>query len=132
MRIVQLTGPRLEHRIAMVEGHYLRLLQQYGSTYELAFAAIDAERPLSELIGENLSEETLDYDAVWEGIGDWDLRPSFSHDGDPSRLLVSGTGLTHRVSAQNRSSMHEAATQSSLTDSMRMYYWGLEGGSPTR
>lgn len=130
MRIVQLSGPRLERRIAMVEGHYLRLLDRFGSTYELAFAAIENDIPIGELIGAHLSDEELDYDAVWEGESDWDLRPSFTHDGDASRLLVSGTGLTHKASAQNRQAMHEATIQGSVTDSMRMYHWGLEGGIP--
>lgn len=114
----------------MVEGHYLRLLRRYGTTYELAFASIENEDPIGHLIGELLTEETLDYDAIWAGNSDWDLRPSFTHDRDESRLLVSGTGLTHKASAQNRQTMHEAAIQGSVTDSMRMYHWGLEGGMP--
>jgi hypothetical protein len=40
---------------------------------------------------------------------------------DPSRCLVSGTGLTHQ-----KVSGDEAA----LSDSMRMFKWGIEGGRP--
>ena len=45
---------------------------------------------------------------------------------------MSGTGLTHRASAENRQAMHkgEGEAAAPLTDSMRMYRWGLEGGRP--
>lgn len=55
---------------------------------------------------------------------------------DPAHLLVSGTGLTHLGSAEGRDKMHRAAAQSAkdggeqLTDSMRMFLMGLEGGKP--
>jgi hypothetical protein len=44
-------------------------------------------------------------------------------------MVVSGTGLTHLGSADARDRMHKAAT-SALTDSMRMFQMGLEGGKP--
>jgi hypothetical protein len=44
--------------------------------------------------------------------------------------LVTGTGLTHRKSAENRQAMHVADQPAVVTDSMRMYQWGLEGGRP--
>jgi hypothetical protein len=40
-----------------------------------------------------------------------------------------GTGLTHLGSARDRASMHMAKEQE-LTDSMKMFRWGLEGGRP--
>ncbi len=43
--------------------------------------------------------------------------------------MVSGTGLTHLGSARNRQSMH-ASTEADLTDSMKMFRWGIEGGRP--
>ena len=54
--------------------------------------------------------------------------PSFDHPQERARCLVSGTGLTHRKSAQTRNSMHTGAQ--AVTDSMRMYEWGVEGGRP--
>jgi hypothetical protein len=43
---------------------------------------------------------------------------------------VAGTGLTHKASAANRDKMHQAQAAGDMTDSMRMYAWGVEGGQP--
>ena len=43
---------------------------------------------------------------------------------------MTGTGLTHRASADNRDRMHQAAAAGQLTDSMRMYLSGVDGGRP--
>ncbi len=52
---------------------------------------------------------------------------------DPAHLLVSGTGLTHLGSAEGRDKMHRAASSDeNLTDSMRMFLMGLEGGKPAQ
>lgn len=50
---------------------------------------------------------------------------------DPAHLMVSGTGLTHLGSAEGRDKMHRAAASGEqLTDSMRMFLMGMEGGKP--
>jgi hypothetical protein len=48
---------------------------------------------------------------------------------DPAHLLISGTGLTHLGSASARNTMHLHATED-VTDSIRMFRSGLEGGKP--
>jgi hypothetical protein len=60
------------------------------------------------------------------------LRPPVDHP-DPYRVLISGTGLTHLGSMQSRDQMHAAAAntpQPPITDSRKMFEWGLEGGKP--
>jgi hypothetical protein len=59
------------------------------------------------------------------------LLPPLTHP-EPSRCLVSGTGLTHYGSASARDHMHKklAAAPDSLSDSMQMFKWGVEGGRP--
>src|SRR5690606_13010621 len=56
------------------------------------------------------------------------------HHPDPAHCMVSGTGLTHLGSAAARDAMHQKLQQGSqagtLTDSMRMFQWGVEGGAP--
>lgn len=50
---------------------------------------------------------------------------------DPARILLTGTGLTHLGSAEGRDKMHKAAASGDeVTDSMRMFLEGLEGGKP--
>jgi hypothetical protein len=50
---------------------------------------------------------------------------------DPAHLHLSGTGLTHLGSAESRDRMHQAAMAGeALTDSIRMFREGLEGGKP--
>ena len=45
---------------------------------------------------------------------------------------MTGTGLTHLGSAATRDAMHAKANaaEETLTDSMRMFRMGLEGGKP--
>ncbi|MEX0853912.1 MAG: AraD1 family protein [Bauldia sp.] len=52
---------------------------------------------------------------------------------DPAHLMVTGTGLTHLGSAATRDSMHQKAAEAdvaTLTDSMKMFRLGLDGGKP--
>lgn len=50
---------------------------------------------------------------------------------DPAHVFVTGTGLTHLGSAEGRDRMHRAAAAGEqLTDTMRMFLEGLEGGKP--
>ncbi len=51
---------------------------------------------------------------------------------DSAHLILSGTGLTHLGSAEGRDKMHRtAAASETLTDSMRMFLEGVEGGKPS-
>ncbi len=52
------------------------------------------------------------------------------HHPDPAHLHLTGTGLTHLGSAEGRDRMHKAAAGGQLTDSMRMFQMGVEGGKP--
>ena len=50
---------------------------------------------------------------------------------DTAHLILTGTGLTHLGSAEGRDKMHKAAQGGEkLTDSMRMFLLGVEGGKP--
>ncbi|WP_309545855.1 AraD1 family protein [Paracoccus thiocyanatus] len=49
---------------------------------------------------------------------------------DPAHLHLTGTGLTHLGSAATRNAMHRKADPAELTDSMKMFRMGLEGGKP--
>jgi hypothetical protein len=52
---------------------------------------------------------------------------------DTAHLYVTGTGLTHLGSAATRDAMHQANSgDEELTDSMKMFRMGLEGGKPAK
>ena len=132
MRLVQLLHKPQGRKVAKVEEPDLRLLEGYDSVYELALAALQLERALTKLISKSLSEDLLDYDSVYQGKSDWKLLPAFDHPLDVTKLMLSGTGLTHKASAEHRQKMHVAAANATLTDSMKIYRWGLEGGHPKK
>ncbi|HEY3839132.1 MAG TPA: AraD1 family protein [Bryobacteraceae bacterium] len=127
MRLVQLQGPQ-GRKIAVVEEPNLRLVEGFFTIYDLALASIGAGTKIGEFLAGRLSSATLDYAPIYDNRSDWKLLPSADHPLEPARCLVSGTGLTHMASAKNRQAMH--GKPEDLTDSMRMYRWGVEGGRP--
>jgi len=128
MRLIQLKRGAVR-RIAVVEEPRLRVVDGCDSVYELAMLAVKSGVKLTELISKRLSSERLDYDAIYGGNSDWRLLPAIDHPDEPSRCMISGTGLTHLGSAQDRQSMH-AIDNGQMTDSMKMFHWGKEGGRP--
>ena len=126
-RVVQLQQGSTR-RVARVDEPSLRLLADTESVVALAGDAIDARVPLKTLIDRRVTSECLDYDAVYSGSSPWRLLVPIDHP-EPSRCLISGTGLTHLGSAESRNAMH-GKSDSELTDSMRMFRMGLEGGRP--
>ena len=115
-------------RVAVVEEPHLRLLKDCSSVYELANVAITTGTKLSDAARQRRTDESLHFDAIYAGRSEWQLLTPIDHP-EPSRCLVSGTGLTHLGSAKGRQSMH-AVTTEELTDSMKMFRWGVEGGRP--
>src|SRR5215467_2638394 len=122
-----------ERRVALVDEPRLRLLANAPSIYFLANQAVRTGKKLSQAVEDQLSDESLDYDSAYQGCSEWRILPAIDHP-EPARCLVSGTGLTHLGSARERQAMH-AKTDSpaefeNLTDSMKMFRWGRDGGRP--
>lgn len=132
IRLVQLQHPRSGRRVAVVEGNKLRLqLDGVDSIYQLAEMALTAGRSLARFISDCPTGESLNYDAIYTGKSEWTLLPAFDHPTEPARCLVTGTGLTHKKSAATRQAMH-VNPNAPVSDSMRMYQSGVEGGRPAR
>jgi hypothetical protein len=129
LRLVQLRSAT-RRRIAVVEEPRLRLLRDFESTYAIAQTAIGEADDLGAMISEGRTDESIEYDDVYHGRSDWELLCPIDHPDEPARLLVSGTGLTHLGSARDRQSMHLGGDESALTDSMKMFRWGVERGKP--
>lgn len=134
MRLVQLKHESKGRRVARVQQKSLILLdERYTSLYDLVWSALLEKRSLASLAEQHKTGVRLFYEAVYTGRDPWKILPSFDHPHDPMHCLVSGTGLTHRTSAENRASMHEKLEAgTAVSDSMKMYLWGEEGGKPAR
>lgn len=115
-------------RVALVEEPNLRLLDGCSSVYDLARVALATNVGLIHAARQRSTAERLDYDDIYSGNSEWKLLPAIDHP-EPTRCLLSGTGLTHLGSARDRQSMHAIKIEE-LTDSMKMFHWGVEGGRP--
>jgi hypothetical protein len=122
--------------VALVEEPNLRLLEDVTSVYELAQLCLEEGKGMADYASSLALGQTLVYDDVYAGYSLWHLLPPIDVPGTPSRVLVAGTGLTHLGSASQRQAMHLAGQSAQdkkpevLTDSMRMFQWGIEGGRP--
>lgn len=132
MHLVQIAdGTR--RRVAVVEEPELRCLVAVTSIYELAQRCLRSAGSLTDYVRSLATGESLAYDAVYAGKSAWSLLAPIDVPGQPSRVLVSGTGLTHLGSARERQAMHigaQAKAAETNTDSMRMFQWGVENGRP--
>jgi hypothetical protein len=132
IRVVQIANASTR-RVALVEEPRLRCLAGITSVYELAQKCLREGTTLTEAVRHAAIEESLDYDSVYLGASDWRLLAPIDVPGNPSRLLVAGTGLTHLGSAKERQAMHlldSSKKAEAVTDSMRMFQWGVEHGRP--
>lgn len=139
LHLVQIANGK-SRRVAVVEEPNLRCLTEVESVYELANRCLKSGRGIREAVSVLAQGEVLNYDTVYGGESEWRLLAPIDVPGAPSRLMVSGTGLTHLGSAADRQAMHLADQKKStapssipdepLTDSMRMFRWGVEGGRP--
>ena len=127
-RLVQLRNGS-KRAVALVEEPHLWLLAGIDSVHQLAAEAEVQRASLRQLIQAAVRGARLEYDAVYSGKSEWQLLPPLDHPTEPARCLVTGTGLTHLGSAKNRQAMH-GGKETELTDSMKIFKWGLENGKP--
>lgn len=131
MRLVQFIDKQSKRRVGLVaeDNDALHLIDHFDSTRNLALEADRAGSDLATLVSANVSQKTVSYDEV---IAAKRLLPPLDHP-DPAHCLISGTGLTHLGSAKARDDMHTETggpKAETVTDSMRMFRWGLAGGKP--
>jgi hypothetical protein len=129
MRLVQFLTSESDRAVAQVSanGSRLQVLENTERIYDLALAAGRTGSSLEAMASSRLGNIWVDYDEV---IAQGRLLPPIDHP-DPTHCFVTGTGLTHLGSAQARDAMHtDAVSDGPITDSMRLFRWGLEGGKP--
>ena len=132
MRVVQFKALDGTRRVGLVseDGAALHTLE---NTLRLHSLVLEAERKgakLESLVRQRATGPTVDYAQVIAGNR---LLLPLDHP-DPAHCILSGTGLDHLGSAQARDSMHAklGASAEELTDSMKMFKIGLEGGKPKK
>ena len=127
MKLLQRKAPDGAREVLAGDGDDFRVVARVATTRELALAAIGAGQSLAEALAGHGFGEKVDIAAE---LAAGRLLPPIDHP-DPAHLWLAGTGLTHLGSAEGRDRMHKAADAGEqLTDSMRMFLEGLEGGKP--
>jgi hypothetical protein len=113
--------------VVVREGSEAAIVRHAKGTYELVLEATIAGKSLADVVAMHGLGEAVDlYDIAQQGR----LTLPISHP-DPTHMHLTGTGLTHLGSASARDAMHaKLGVSESLTDSMKMFRMGLEGGRP--
>jgi len=129
MRLIQFEDSTGQRRVGVVEGDSIQQVNGISSTRALALAAIANGRSLLQEVkamGTALGPEG--YTGLLESGR---VLAPLDHE-DPAHCLLSGTGLTHLGSASTRDKMHQKNVddQATLTDTARMFQWGIDGGRP--
>jgi hypothetical protein len=130
MLLIQFKTPEGLTRVGLLDndGARVRPLTGVASTHALAMQAIARRATLRDCVAEATVEAPIDYAAL---VKEGRLLPPLTHE-DPAHCQVTGTGLTHLGSASSRDAMHRKLAQADeqLSDSMKMFRMGLEGGKP--
>jgi len=128
MYLSQAKSPDGGLQVIFRDGAGARLVPGAASVHALALEAADTRRRLTDLIAARGAGEGVDLPAL---AAAGRLLPPITHP-DPAHLHITGTGLTHLGSASARDAMHAKLTGGveTLTDSMKMFRMGLEGGRP--
>lgn len=130
MNLLQFSDPDGTRRVAIVtNATTITPLAGSSTMRDLALAAIAQGTGLAEHIASLPTETDLPYAPI---LAEGRVLPPVDHPDD-AHTLVTGTGLTHLGSAKARNAMHStlAADENTLTDSMKIFRWGVEGGKPT-
>jgi hypothetical protein len=129
MRLAQIIDEAGKRALAVTARGESRLVKGARTTLDLARQAIEEGTSLRKLIADRGVGKPID---LRRALKERRVLPPVDHK-DPAHVFVSGTGLTHLGSAEGRDQMHkDLSDPAKLTDSMRMFKDGLEGGKPGR
>ena len=129
MHLIQFTDDTGARAVAATEGGITSTVAGVPSVYALAAEAAERGLSLREIVIEKGLGARVDKAAL---AAEGRLLAPVDHP-DAAHLYVTGTGLTHLGSASTRDAMHKSdqqAAEAPLTDSMKMFRMGLEGGKP--
>ena len=127
MRLLQHRADDGARSVVFADGDSAHFLEGVHSVRELAARTIAEGQTLVQAARDCGLGDSVDLAAE---LAAGRLIAPIDHE-DPGHLLMTGTGLTHLGSAEGRDKMHRAAASGEkLTDSMRIFLEGLEGGKP--
>jgi hypothetical protein len=127
MHLSQIDDAAGTRRVVFRDGAEASLVEGAATTYALAQEAIAAGQTLAEAVRARGLGAAVDLGAA---LAEGRVLAPVDHP-DPAHLHLTGTGLTHLGSAATRDAMHQAKDED-LSDSMRMFKLGLEGGKPDK
>ena len=128
LRLIQFGDPREPFVARVVDHETVEVLDVSGGVYALAQAVLASGKNFGEYADAVPARERASYAQL---VRERALLPPVTHP-DPAHCRVSGTGLTHLGSASSRNAMHvDTGAREPLTDSMRMFRMGVEGGRPS-
>ena len=129
MRLTQFLDDRGKQSLAVTARGESRLVKGARTTLDLALQAIEANISLRRLIADRGLGKPVD---LSRALKERRVLTPIDHK-DPAHVFVTGTGLTHLGSAEGRDAMHrDLADPGKLTNSMRMFRLGYEGGKPEK
>jgi hypothetical protein len=129
VRLAQFIDEAGKRALAVTARGESRLVKGARSTLDLARQAIAEGASFRKLIADRGVGKPVD---LARALKERRVLSPIDHK-DPAHVIVTGTGLTHLGSAEGRDKMHkDLGDPAKLTDSMRMFKLGLEGGRPAR
>ncbi|WP_332877865.1 AraD1 family protein [Massilia sp. S19_KUP03_FR1] len=128
MLLIQYIDVHHTRRVGILDQDRITAIDGFATTLALAQHAIDSGSALEQLARDHAGSATESYAAV---LAAGRLLAPIDHP-DPAHCYVTGTGLTHLGSADTRDAMHKkiGGAVEALSDSMKMFRMGVEGGKP--
>lgn len=129
MHLIQFHDASGQRAVGVTQDGQTRRVNGATSVYALAMEAMSGIGTLADVVARYGLGEAIDKQQI---AAEGRLLSPIDHP-DPAHLHVTGTGLTHLGSAATRDAMHKANSDKpagELTDSMKMFRMGLEGGKP--
>lgn len=129
MNVIQFESNQDQRAVGVVDNDVVKRVNNVTTIRDLALLAIESKNSLEQQIQQlGFAEEQYDYKALLQELK---VLPPLDHP-DAAHCFISGTGLTHLGSASARDKMHQENLNdnAAVTDTMRMFQWGMEKGKP--
>jgi hypothetical protein len=130
MNLIQFVDAKNKRAVGLISDGKIIKLKSIDRMTSLATRALKDGKSLNATAKILATATTEDYTTA---LKEKRVLPPLTHD-DAAHCIITGTGLTHLGSASARDSMHQKLEggEAALTDSLKMFKQGLEGGKPAK